>query len=153
MLIKKLDEAEFEEAMKLVWDVFLEFEAPDYSPEGTQEFKNFIQLPSILEQQYSNHLQVWGAYKDNEIVGVIATRNETHICLLFVKKEFHKQGIARMLFEIVKTECKQQDNAIEQFTVNSSPFAVEVYHRLGFVDIDLEQVEKGIRFTPMKFAF
>jgi len=29
-------------ALDLVWQVFLEFEAPDYSEEGIQEFKKFI---------------------------------------------------------------------------------------------------------------
>ena len=37
------------------------------------------------------------------------------------------------------------------YTVNSSPYAVPVYHKLGFIDMDSEQLSDGIRFTPMKF--
>ena len=36
-------------------------------------------------------------------------------------------------------------------TVNSSPYAVPIYHKLGFYDVDSEQVVKGVRFTPMEF--
>ena len=36
-------------------------------------------------------------------------------------------------------------------TVNSSPYAVPVYHKLGFVDTDVEQISDGMRYTPMKY--
>jgi len=35
-------------------------------------------------------------------------------------------------------------------TVNSSPYAVDIYRRLGFHAISEEQLTDGIRFTPMK---
>jgi hypothetical protein len=35
-------------------------------------------------------------------------------------------------------------------TVNSSPYAVEFYHRLGFYDLSAEKVEAGMRITPMR---
>ncbi|WP_460645598.1 GNAT family N-acetyltransferase [Lacrimispora brassicae] len=38
-------------------------------------------------------------------------------------------------------------------TVNSSPYAVEIYHKLGFVDTDTEQLVNGIRFIPMEYTF
>ena len=37
------------------------------------------------------------------------------------------------------------------FTVNSSPYAVPIYHKLGFVDTNTEQLASGMRYTPMKF--
>lgn len=36
------------------------------------------------------------------------------------------------------------------FTVHSSPYAVEVCHRLGFLDTDVDRTVNGIRFTPMR---
>ncbi|CCL11870.1 N-acetyltransferase GCN5 [Clostridioides difficile] len=39
---------------------------------------------------------------------------------------------------------------LTEITVNSSPYAVEVYHKLGFKDTAVEQIVDGIRFTPMK---
>ncbi len=40
--------------------------------------------------------------------------------------------------------------SLTEITVNSSPYAVEVYHKLGFKDTAVEQISDGIRFTPMK---
>ena len=68
-----------------------------------------------------------------------------------VKKDYHRRGIARRLFQTVEEICKSQNN-ISKITVNSSPYAIEVYHRLGFVDTDKELTVNGIRFTPMSYS-
>jgi ribosomal protein S18 acetylase RimI-like enzyme len=138
-------------ALDLVWEVFEEFEAPDYSTEGIEEFRKFISYDSITDQFIKGKLIFWGCRDKDELTGVIATRGISHICMLFVKKEYHRRGIARRLFHTVEENCKSQDN-ISCITVNSSPYAIEVYHRLGFVDTDKEQTVNGIRFTPMSYS-
>lgn len=40
----------------------------------------------------------------------------------------------------------------QEFTVNSSPYAVEIYRHLGFVPTDTEQITDGIRYTPMRYS-
>lgn len=69
---------------------------------------------------------------------------------MFVNKEYHRQGIAKSLFQTVEERCKSEDN-LSKITVNSSPYAIEVYHCLGFFDTDKELTANGIRFTPMFF--
>ena len=54
-------------------------------------------------------------------------------------------GIGKALFNAVKNECPS-----DKITVNSSPYAVPIYHKLGFTDTDTEQVVNGLRFTPME---
>ena len=55
------------------------------------------------------------------------------------------QGIGRTLFELAL-----KNNTSGKMTVNSSPYAVEIYRHFGFVNTDVEQVTNGIRFTPME---
>ena len=55
------------------------------------------------------------------------------------------KGIGKRLFLYML-----KDNQPEKLTVNSSPYAVPVYHKLGFCDVDEEQIVNGIRFTPME---
>ena len=62
--------------------------------------------------------------------------------------KYHKQGIGRKLFDKVKSF-----NDKNYFTVNSSPYAHEVYKHLGFLDTDKEQCVNGLRFYPMKIEF
>ena len=143
MDIKKIDEAQIADAIDLIWTTFLQFEAPDYSEEGIQSFKDFIENKDIISS-----LEFWGAYDSQILKGVIATNeNRKHICCFFVKAEYHRQGIGRKLWEYLLENSKS-----EVITVNSSPYAVPVYHRLGFVDTDTEQLSDGMRYTPMKYV-
>ncbi len=77
MEIKKLIESEKAEAMHLVWDVFLEFEAPDYMEEGINTFRDFIN-----DENQINNLEMYGAYENGTLGGVIATINEGRYSLL-----------------------------------------------------------------------
>lgn len=131
-------------AIDLIHDVFMKYEAPDYSSEGIELF----QKTSIHNQGFLDKLEMYGAYQGKHLIGVIATRsNGSHIALFFVNGKYHRQGIGRKLFQVVVENC-----AATEITVNSSPFAVDVYHHLGFVDTDYEMNVNGLRFTPMKFT-
>lgn len=138
--IRELRQEEIEEALCLVWRVFQEYEAPDYTKEGVEEF-----YKSIHDESYLSKLCWYGAFMQERLVGLIATRNEgTHIALFFVDGEYHRQGIGKRLYQVARAV-----NHSEVMTVNSAPYAVPVYHRLGFKDIGTEQVVNGLRFTPM----
>lgn len=142
MEIRKISIEGLPAALDLVWNVFLEFEAPEYSQEGVDEFKRYVG-----QQAEELTLEVYGAYEPDELIGVIATRNEgSHISWFFVKKKNHGQGVGRKLFAHIVPLCSS-----DLLTVNSSPYAVEIYRKLGFADTDVEQVTNGIRYTPMQY--
>ena len=73
-------------------------------------------------------------------------RDCQHIADFFVDAAYHRRGIGRQLFEAMR-----QDYDRQVFTVNSSPYAVEVYRHLGFVPTDAEQLTDGLRYVPMRF--
>ena len=140
-LIRKIRQEEIEKALLLVWQVFQEYEAPDYTQEGIEEF-----YKSIHDEKYLFELCWYGAFVQEKLVGVIATRTAgTHIALFFVEGKYHRQGIGRRLFQTVQIKC-----CSDKITVNSSPYAIPVYHKLGFKDTDVEQTVNGLRFTPME---
>lgn len=140
MVIKRFVPSELKPAIDLVWSVFLEFEAPDYSEEGVNAFYESIQDPSFIEM-----LTFYCAYEDDNLIGVLATRHSgCHISLFFVKASYQRKGVGRKLFEAALKE-----NTSGTLTVNSSPYAVDIYHKLGFVDAGREKTENGIRYTPM----
>ncbi len=138
--IRRILESEMEEALDLVWKVFLEYEAPDYTEEGIMEFKRTINDVSWVKTR-----DFYGAYDNNKILGVIATKDISHIALFFVDGKYHRQGIGRKLYNKVESL-----NSNGFFTVNSSPYAHEVYKHLDFIDTDVEQCFNGLRFYPMK---
>lgn len=152
ILIRTINENEWQEAMNLAWDTFILYEAPEYTKEGITSFRNFVRDPILKTLFIEGKYNVLAAFNNNIIVGIIGVRNETHISLLFVDSEYHKKGIARRLVE--KTfERTYEKYGKREMTVNSSPYAVGFYHKMGFVDTDIEQTTDGIRYTPMKARF
>ena len=140
--IRVLNKNEIKKATKLVLEVFLEFDAPDYTQEGVKDFYNSI----IKNQVYLNSLTFYGAVENGEVLGVIATRNGgNHIALFYVSGLHHGKKIGRKLFETAISNSPTMS-----LTVNASPFGVPIYEHLGFKKLKAEQNKNGLRFTPMK---
>ncbi|KXL52711.1 hypothetical protein CLNEO_17320 [Anaerotignum neopropionicum] len=141
--IQKIQNVLRTKALALVWETFLQYEAPDYSREGIETFQNSV----INNEDYLNAIEMYGAFEGDSILGIIATRNEgSHIALFFVDGKFQRRGIGKQLFQAIL-----ENSTTNEITVNSSPFAIEVYHRLGFVDTAPEQMTDGMRYIPMRY--
>lgn len=139
--VRRLSQAELPAALELCWQVFLEFEAPEYSTEGVAAFR-----ASLDDKERTRQLRFYGAFDGEKLVGVLCMRAPQHIGGFFVDAAYLRRGIGRRLFEAMR-----RDYARQVFTVNSSPYAVEVYHHLGFVPTDTEQLTDGLRYTPMRY--
>lgn len=139
--VRRLNENEIPAALNLSWEVFSEFEAPEYSEEGIREFRK-----SLDDKERTRMLTFYGAFDGEQLVGTLCMREPQHIGGFFVKADYHRKGIGRSMFETMRKDYDRQE-----FTVNSSPYAVEVYRHLGFKETDTEQTVNGLRFIPMRF--
>ena len=141
IVIRKVDSLD-PMVLGLIRRTFLRFEAPDYTEEGINTFFAFL-----YDSEQMKQLNMFGAFFRGELVGVIGVKQDfSHICLFFVEENFQRQGVGRKLWEHILS-CSHAST----ITVNSSPYAVDVYHHLGFYDLDKEQQTDGIRYTPMRF--
>jgi GNAT superfamily N-acetyltransferase len=141
------------DALELVWTVFSEFEAPEYTEEGIKEFQSFIEYNAIKKMLDKAELLMWGCFEKDKVIGAIAVAgSRCHINLLFVDKQYHKQGIARELYHTA-LQYYRVNSEYREITVNSSPYAASIYRKLGFVDTNTEQLVNGLRFVPMKHTF
>ncbi|HOO26856.1 MAG TPA: GNAT family N-acetyltransferase [Lachnospiraceae bacterium] len=147
--IRPLEYKEWADAMQLAWDTFLVFEAPEYSPEGVRNFHDFVRDPMLKKMFLRGKYQTLGAFFNGTIIGILGVRSKNHISLLFVDSGYHHQGIAtallKKMFYYVRNEL-----SIHEMTVNSSPYAIDFYHKIGFFDLGNEITTDGIRYTPMQ---
>lgn len=142
MKIKQLSKRKLKEALTLVWEVFLEFEAVNYQEAGKKAFWD-----AIHSEEYLDMLTAYGAYDNKDLVGIIATRNEgAQLALLFVDGNYHKHGIGRSLWNTVLAE-----NVSPTITVHSSLYAMEFYKKMGFaIKGDIHE-DSGIQYIPMEY--
>ena len=124
--------------MRLAWDTFLLFEAPDYSMEGINAFKTFINDPILKQMFTEGRYRTLAAFQNGLMIGFLGVRN--------------KRGIAAALLKRMFAMTYKEYGKMEM-TVNSSPYAVDFYHRIGFTDTDFVQTTDGITYTPMIIRF
>ncbi len=153
MQICRITTDKLRDALELVWEVFEQFEVPDYEEMGIQTFRYFIDYSHMVEKVRQGEMTFWGCYLHNYLVGVIALRTGQHISLLFVRGRFHHLGIATSLVDVVIDQVAASDPEIRAVTVNASPYAVGFYKKIGFLPLKEEQKADGIRFTPMRRTF
>lgn len=149
----KLNADEVEEALNLAWEVFMQFEAPDYGPIGTETFrKDIIENKSYIENCKKGVCPIYAAFDGEKIIGIIGMNGKTHINLVFTKKEYQRQGVATSIFNYLLKDIKKNNPQLKEITLNSSPYGKEFYLKLGFIPLSEEQEKDGIRFTPMRYV-
>ena len=153
IVIRRITYDEVESAMDLALEVFMEFEAPDYGPEGVETFKrDIVENPEYLEGARQGLCPIYGAFDGNKLVALMGMRSSrTHINLVFTKKEYHRRGIARAIFHYLLQDILAENPTLDALTLNSSPYGFPFYLALGFIPLIEEQEINGIRFTPMKY--
>ena len=141
MEIRQLLNNKKDEALLFVKRVYIESKDESYSEQGIETFCNFVNNKEITKS-----FKVYGAFEDNVLKGIIATDSQKrHISLFFVDKSSQGKGIGKELMKVVIN-----NNENSYITVNSSRYGVPIYEKLGFVKIEDEKKQDGLKFTPMK---
>ena len=101
--IRKIKCNEVNEVLALALEVFMQFEAPDYAPEGVTAFKREI----VENEEFINNCRegicpIYAAFDGNKIVGIMGMRaSKTHINLVFMKRDYQHQCVATALFRFL----------------------------------------------------
>ena len=123
---RKLQAQEWDQTAALVWQVFQEFEAPVYPPEGVESFAAFLR-----DRQGLLTLDGWASWDGPTLTGVLAARpGGGHICLLFVRADRHRQGVGlslihifrELLYTAIKGPFPQRDSDGKQQTIGEDEF-------------------------------
>lgn len=84
---------------------FDEFVSTDCTVEGIKFFNAFIDPEEFRRRNQSETFTLTAKTKDGLIAGMIEVKNDGHICLLFVRKEFQHHGISKKLLNRAKDIC------------------------------------------------
>lgn len=149
LVIKNIEADMIDVVLKLVEKVFMEFNAPDYTQEGIDEFKSQIIESKDFKSKFDTGEQIMiGAFNNDKIIGILSISVRNHISLLFVDKNYHRNKVGtKLLNEII---IQSRLKGISKIKLNSSPYALPFYLKFGFVKTDSEKIRNGIQYTPME---
>jgi len=120
----------------------------DFDDQGWSKFISHMEPDLIRSRLQSNELLTFCYDCKGVIKGIITIKNYETVNQLFVLPEFHRQGVARKLWEFARDICIANGN-IGRFQVRSSSLAVPVYESFGFVQTGSRDTQDGVSFTPM----
>lgn len=150
--IRRLRADEVNAALNLAMETFLEFEAPDYGPDGVSTFRRDIIDNEAFRAACANgENRMWGALDGTRIVGLMAMRGASHIVLVFTHRDYHRRGVASGILRLLIADVRAQQPDLRRLTLNSSPYGLPFYLHTGFKPGAAEQTINGIRFTPMTY--
>ncbi len=135
----------------LIVEVFKSSVAPQYSPEGVNEFLKYARSDDLLKRSRSDHF-ILVAQAGRDIIAMIEIQKYHHISLFFVYEPFQRKGIGRTLLKRALKICRDRDPWLREISVNASPNAVGAYSQMGFTLRGPERTVNGIRFFPMTAA-
>jgi len=132
----------------LIVSSFDEFIGHDYSEQGIAEFRQYVDAEAIRQRIQHDHF-VMVAESEGILAGMIEIRDCNHVALLFVGKEFHRRGVARLLVDQAVHQARVTRPDLARVTLNSSRHGVPAYERIGFRQTGPERSVNGIVFIPM----
>ncbi len=147
-LVRQALRADWKPAMELAWRTFSEYDAADYTPEGIENFRQFLHDETLYQMFCTGSYRLFVSTLYGRIVGMLTLRERAHISLLFVDGTCHRNGMGSALVEMAaETVAGEQRGTC--LTVHASPYALDFYRKLGFSETGVERIQEGVRYTPM----
>lgn len=103
-------------------------------------------IADYIKQGFDYFVAESNTTDDARLVGVLGIKFSTHVYHLFVRDACHRQGVAKSLWRHYLSLAPSR-----KITVNSSHYAVEIYHKLGFKKAGEIFEKHGISCVPMVF--
>lgn len=155
--VRRMLPREVSQVMDLVWRTYSRFEGPQDGPEGPATFREkIIDNAEYLENCRSGENAMWGAFAWDgctaRLAGVMVMKGSSHISLVYTEGEFHRHGVASLIFQRLLSDVRRVHPEVQRLTLNASPFGKPFYLKKGFVPEGEERVRRGIRTTPMVYT-
>jgi GNAT superfamily N-acetyltransferase len=140
--------ADAQAVSKLVHRTFAEFVAPEWELSACETFGTETS-PDKFCNILSEATFASVAAVEQQIVGIIVLPKPNLLSLLFVHRDWHKQGVARALWQAARTHLETHNPDVKTVELNSTPYALPAYRSLGFYPISEQFKRSGSVATRM----
>lgn len=147
MIIRLAQEADAEAISVLTRRLTRHYISRDFSTEG-QRFLHDALSPQQIAKNIRGSCRYLVCESEGELLGVVATRDNRHLLMLFVAERAQGKGLARLLWERARDACMEAGYS-GPFTVSAALGAVPVYESFGFKPTGPATTEHGVTRVPM----
>ena len=123
----------------------------EFSEDGWVLFQRLLSEKTQIDLLRNKAFNYRVAVINNEIVGVLASKNINHLFHFFIHPNWQRQGVGSKLWK-----CYLQSisaiKSINSVTVNASDFAVKFYLKIGFTINQPRKIKNGMCFTAMEYS-
>lgn len=111
--------------------------------------ENYISEMNLIEMYKENKLVVWGAFEQEQLVGVAGMQTDGMITLLYVLPQYTKRRCGMHLLTVMK-EYAQMILQLDRVIVNATPAWTAIYFKKnGFTLMNPKQ-SMYVPFVPME---
>ncbi len=132
--------ADIPEIQKLYQDTVLTVNRKDYSQEEVEDWASCGEDASHLCALLAEHRYMVAVNDQNVIVGFTSINDDGYIHVMFVHKDFQRQGVATLLYQSIEQYAREK--GIRRLTSEISITARPFFEKQGFI-VDEEQKRKA----------
>lgn len=149
MFVRILQANEVLPALHLVWEVYVSDVAPLQNSEAVAGFGQFIKYENIGPRIGQGEIILFGAWEGQELCGVSGVDRRGNILLLYVKKQWQRRGIGRMMMQAMCQFCAQT-LVVTRMLMKVVPSATTAMNHLGMREIAPVQNVGAETYVPME---
>lgn len=144
MIIREMNEKDFDIVSALCIDSFMESVAGSLSEQGIATFKQISSSEAFSSRMKEDNV-ILISEEEQTIKGVIELKQGRHVAMLFIDPKHQKKGIGRQLLAAVLEHAR-----VDIITVKASLSSVPAYSKYGFAcKGDVAELE-GLVYQPME---
>lgn len=123
----------------------------EFTDDGWELFQRLLSEKTQTDLLRNKAFNYRVAVISNDIVGVLASKNASHLFHFFIHPNWQHRGVGSKLWERYLQDISTI-KSINSVTVNASDFAVGFYLKIGFSIKQPKQVKNGMCFTAMEYS-
>ncbi len=140
LVVRDATVADIPEIQKLYQDTVLTVNRKDYSLEEVEDWASCGDDINHLYAQLTEHRYMVAVNDQNIIVGFASINDNGYIHVMFVHKDFQRQGVALLLYQTIEQYAREK--GINRLTSEVSITARPFFEKQGFI-VDKEQKRKA----------
>ncbi len=138
IIIRRFENEDASNVSQLIIDNLMQVNIRNYGEAAVKQLAHFYS-PALL-QEYAQSDEMYVAVEGSSIIGT-ATLEQNRVRNVFVRMDYHQQGIGKMLMQCLEERARLQGQA--RLFLQADVSAARFYEKLGYVRVEEKEERIG----------